>query len=123
MTQRLPRRRTVRKNLVAIDGTLDTVEGIRVEVVEKGRSPSPDHLQIRRRDGVVEYVYCHNPLCEAGGFSLGDVLRDMVRSRQTEFIGTNFCTGQEVAHPEVPDSQRSCRNRFEIQATLVYRDL
>lgn len=109
------------KNLIAIDGTLDPVDLLHISVWEKGRSASPFELRIQHRDAVREYVDCNNPLCKGGGFSLGNVLRDLVNGRQTEFIGTSFCTGQETPHPEVPEPVRSCRNRFEIQARLQFR--
>lgn len=103
----------MRKNLVAIDGTMDAVEGLHIHVVERGRRATPDDLHIRRVESVREHVPCHNPLCEGGGFSLGDVIRDWVRNRQEDFIGTSFCTGHE--------EQQSCHTRFEIQAALRYR--
>jgi len=115
------KRKSPSKNLVALDGTLDSVDKIAVRVVEKGRRASPYEIRIIHKDAVREHIDCSNPLCSGGGISLGDILRDMVRSRQTDFIGTSFCTGEEVPHPEVPEPVRSCRNRFEIEATLRFR--
>jgi hypothetical protein len=121
-TKNAAKHKPLSKNLVALDGTLDSVDRIGIRVVEKGRSPSPYEIRVIHKDAVRERIDCSNPLCEGGGISLGDILLDMVRSRQTDFIGTSFCTGEEVLHPEVPEPVRSCRNRFEIEATLRFRN-
>ncbi len=106
---------------IRIDGTLDRLGTFRVAIREKGPNADPMEVRMIRVDAVRERIPCHNPRCEGGGFSLGDLLRDLIHSRQSDFIGTSFCTGQEVAHPEVPESSRSCRNRLEIQASLRFR--
>jgi hypothetical protein len=116
------KRRAPTKNLVALDGTLDLIEKLDIRVIEKGRSASLYEIRMIHKDAVRERIDCSNPLCEGGGFTLGEVLRDMVRNRQADFIGTNFCTGQEKPHPEVPEPLRSCRNRFEVEATLRFRN-
>jgi hypothetical protein len=114
------KKRAPRKNLVAIDGTLDGVDRIRVHVREKGKDANPFDLQIIHRDAVREHVDCSNPSCYNGGISLGDLLREMVWGRQVEFLGTSFCTGQE-GDPEEPGPHPSCATRFEIDANLRYR--
>jgi len=108
------------KETIRIDGTLDRVESIRLSILEKGKNADPMERRILRVDAVRERVRCHNPLCQGGGFSLGDLLRDLVGSRQEEFVGTSFCAGQEQRHPEVEEF-RSCRTRYEVQATLRFR--
>jgi hypothetical protein len=122
MALRKPERKAAlpTKNLVAVDGTLDHVYRLRLSILERGRSADPMELRILRHDAVRERIECHNPLCEGGGFSLGDLLRDLVHGRQSEFIGTSFCTGQEQVHPEVEEF-RSCRTRFEVEAHIEFR--
>jgi hypothetical protein len=114
------KKRPPRKNLIAIDGTMDKVDRIRVVVHEKGKNASPYELRIVHRDAVREHVDCNNPVCFNGGISLGDLLREMVHGRQEEFIGTSFCTGQE-GDPELSGPHPSCATRFEIEAILRYR--
>jgi hypothetical protein len=114
------KKRPPRKNLVAIDGTLDAIDRLRISVRERGRDAEPFELRIHHKDAVREHVDCNNPLCYNGGFSLGDLLREMVRGRQNEFIGTCFCSGQE-GDPEEEGPHPSCATRFEIEATLRYR--
>ena len=120
LAERSEKKRAPRKNLVAIDGTLDGVDRIRVSIWEKGKEAYPFELKIQHKDAVREHVDCSNPSCYNGGICLGDLLREMVRGRQEEFIGTNFCTGQE-GDPEEPGLHASCPTRFEIEATLRFR--
>jgi hypothetical protein len=114
------KKRPPRKNLIAIDGTLDGVARLQISVQEKGTDASPFELRILHRDAVREHVDCGNPTCYNGGISLGDLLREMVRNRQENFIGTSFCTGQE-GDPEESGPHPSCPTRFEIEATLRFR--
>ena len=106
------------KNRIALDRTLDALSGLSIEVVEKGRRAWPTPYRLRHKDTIREFVVCHNPLCQGGGFSLGDVIRELVHSRQEDFIGTNFCIGQE----EIVGGTQSCRTRFEITAHLRFRN-
>ena len=114
------KKRPIRKNLVAIDGTMDKIDKLRVFVEEIGRDAELFELRIVHKESVREHVDCSNPACFNGGISLGDVLREMVAGRQEDFIGTCFCTGQE-GDPEEPGPHPSCATRFEIEATLHYR--
>ncbi len=114
------RKRAARRNLVAIDGTLDKLERVHISVKEVGRNAEPFELRVVHKDAVREFVECNNPDCFNGGFSLGNVLREMVLGRQEEFIGTNFCTGQE-GDPEEMRPHPSCHTRFEVQATIRFR--
>ena len=114
------KKKAPRKNLVAIDGTLDKLNRLAVTVKEVGINAEPFELHLVHKDAVREHVDCNNPACFNGGFSLGEVLREMVRSRQEEFIGTNFCTGQ-VGDPEEAGPHPSCPTRFEVEVRLRFR--
>lgn len=123
-----------RINRVAIDGTLDHFSRIKISVREKGHNAEPFELRIAHKESMREYVECHNPACFNGGFSLGDILREMAAGRQEEFIGTSFCTGQEGdpdattalasaqdSMAEEPGPHPSCATRFEIEASIRFR--
>ena len=105
---------------MAIDGTLDPLAKVRISVREKGVNAEPFEIRITHKDAVREHIDCNNPICFDGGFSLGDVLREMVAGRQEDFIGTSFCTGQE-GDPEDPRPHPSCATRFEIEASIRFR--
>ena len=106
--------------MIAIDGTMDKIDKLRVFVKEIGRNAEPFELRIIHKEAVREHVDCNNPVCYNGGISLGNMLREMVAARQEEFIGTSFCTGQE-GDPEELGPHPSCQTRFEIEAVLRYR--
>ena len=114
------KKRPVRRNMIAIDGTMDKIDKLRVFVKEIGRNAEPFELRIIHKEAVREHVDCNNPVCYNGGISLGNMLREMVAARQEEFIGTSFCTGQE-GDPEELGPHPSCQTRFEIEAVLRYR--
>lgn len=105
---------------MAIDGTLDAVEKFAILAREKGQGAEIFELRMAHKDAIREHLACHNPQCFSGGFSMGDLLRDLVRNRQEVFVGTGFCTGEE-GDPEDPGPHRSCPTRFDIEATLHFR--
>lgn len=108
------------RNLIQIDGTLETVDRLQIAISEKGRNASPYDLRWGQKDAVREQIPCHNPLCFDGGFSLGDLLRELARGRQGEFIGTCFCTGRE-GDPELPGPRPSCGTRYDVDIRLNFR--
>ena len=68
-----------------------------------------------------EYFDCSNPLCYNGGFSLGDILRSMIASRDTHKEDTRFCQGYEGS-PKGRRRYRDCMNSFRIKVDIEYRD-
>jgi hypothetical protein len=94
-TETHPKQAPEQKNLIALDGTLDRVQGLRLVIQEKGIEADPTQVRMHHRDSVKELIRCHNPNCFQGGFSLGNLLRELVRSRQEDYIGINYCKGYE----------------------------
>ena len=68
-----------------------------------------------------EYVDCSNPLCYNGGFSLGEILREMVRNRQTHFEGSRICQGYEGS-PKGRRKYRDCLNSWNIEVDITYHE-
>lgn len=99
---------------------MDVIWKMSIVVAEDGVNAEPFELRIIHREAIREHVDCNNPNCFNGGFSLGNVVREMVLNRQEEFIGTSFCTGQE-GDPDEETPHPSCATRFEIHATLRYK--
>jgi hypothetical protein len=106
------------RNRILVDGTLDALMRLRISVTEKGRGAEPFTWIMTARDAVRERVPCNNPDCFDGGFSLGDLLRELVRTGQSDYIGTCFCTGR-VGDPELIQERPSCETRFETEAHLT----
>jgi len=68
-----------------------------------------------------EYIDCSNPLCYNGGFSIGRVLREMVRNKETEKEGDAICQGYEGS-PGGRRKYRSCINFFQYKVKIKYKD-
>jgi len=68
-----------------------------------------------------EFLPCPNSKCYGGGFSIGEVIRDMVRNKETAKEGTGHCRGYEGS-PKGRKRYRDCRSRFTYKVSIVYRD-
>ena len=69
-----------------------------------------------------EYADCSNPLCYGGGISVGELLRSMVRERQTEGALRKMCRGYEGS-PKGQRRYRSCVHVFEVVARVTYKEV
>lgn len=99
------------------------IESLRVEVTEAGdgtgwMSPGP---RVYTETTAGEFVNCSNPVCFNGGFRLGHILRDMVRSRKTEHTGTAICQGNEGSR-KGRRIYRKCLNSFKYEIAVEYRE-
>jgi len=108
------------RNRIRIDGTLDALDGIDVQISEKGKDASPYRIQWHQKEMIREVISCGNRICFDGGFSLGDLLRELVLNRQDNFIGTNFCRGRE-GDPELGGPRPSCATRYDVEVKLSFR--
>jgi len=108
------------RNRIRIDGTMDPLDGIQVQIEEKGKRASPYLMLWHQKEMIREMIPCSNALCFDGGFSLGDLLRELVNNQQHNFIGTNFCRGRE-GDPERGGPRPSCETRFLVEVKLSFR--
>jgi hypothetical protein len=108
------------RNRILLDGTLDPLASLAISISEKGRNAEPFTVRMTAREAVRERIPCNNPDCFDGGFSLGDLLRELMRNGQADYIGTCFCTGQE-GDPEMPGPRVSCATRYSVEITLRRR--
>jgi len=95
------------------------IEALKVEVnvSEAGSGGSNRRYS---EDTLGEYVDCHNPLCFNGGLSLGAILRDMVRGRETSRDGSDLCQGYEGS-PKGRRKYRECLWFFRWKVEVQYR--
>lgn len=91
-----------------------TIEELKVKVEESGDGVSEWGRTRHYHTTVGEYVNCSNPLCYNGGFSIGQILRDMVEKEDTQREESKFCQGYEGS-PKGRRKYRSCTNSFRIQ--------
>lgn len=66
-----------------------------------------------------EFIDCSNPLCHNGGFSICQILRDIVQEKKTHSETLESCQGFEGS-PKFRKSQRSCLNHFKVTVDVEY---
>lgn len=66
-----------------------------------------------------EFIDCSNPVCYNGGFSIGEILREMVRHKKTHHEGMKLCQGYEGS-PKGRRRYRSCINHWKVTVDLEY---
>jgi len=81
----------------SFDKAFPEIEDVKVEVTESGEGIT--QLNRERIYGKQtfpgEYINCHNPMCYNGGFSIGEIIRDMIRNKQAELVTYKMCQGYE----------------------------
>jgi hypothetical protein len=68
-----------------------------------------------------EYIDCRNPLCYNGGFSIGQILREMVRKKQSDYEGSALCQGYEGS-PKGRRQYRSCTSHWKVKVHVNYKE-
>lgn len=97
------------------------IHAVRIEV-ETGHAPSGNPKRVFSGQHLPgEYVDCDNPLCYNGGFSIGEVLRDMVQKRERDREGRAICRGYEGS-PKGRRKYRDCVNFFRYKVRIDYRE-
>ena len=76
------------------------------------------HYNIETLHG--EYIDCINPLC-GGGFSIGSILREMGRTKETNKEVIKMCQGYEGS-PKGKIKYGKCVNRFIVKINIKYKD-
>ncbi len=99
------------------------IQSLRVEVTERGHGTEwmGPGARVYTETIAGEFINCSNTVCYNGGFRLGGILRDMVRSRETERTGTASCQGYERS-PKGRRKYRKCWNSFEYKIAVKYRE-
>jgi len=105
---------------VSFDEEFPQIEDVVVEVTESGHGVRRGSKKIHRKQRLREHINCNNPICHGGGFSIGAILREMVRSQQTELETTETCQGYEGS-PKGRREYGECPNFFEIKVSVKYK--
>ena len=108
---------------VSFDEAFPEIEDLTVEVEESesGISDLGKKYTFRKQDLPCEYIDCRNPLCYKGGFSIGSILHEMVRTKQTNLETSKVCQGNEGS-PKGRKIYRSCMNFFKIKVSIKYKE-
>ena len=110
-------------NKVSFEEAFPEIEDLIVEVEESGQGVSERNCKrtYRKQNLPGEYINCSNPLCYNGGFSIGSILREMIRNRQTELETSELCQGNESSL-KGRRIYRKCMNSFKIKVSIKYRE-
>lgn len=95
------------------DKAFPEVELISVKVKELEYSKLVNEVLLSEKSTIPEYINCHNPLCNKGGFHLMDIVREMNRKKETETKGHKLCIGNER-------KGRDCMHAFDYEIHLSY---
>jgi hypothetical protein len=108
---------------VGFDKAFPEIEDLTVKVKEIGHGVSDwnEESNYRKQYFPGEFINCRNPLCYNGGFSIGSILRDMVRNGQTEFETSKLCQGNEGS-AKGGRIYRKCMNFFKIIVSIKYKE-
>jgi len=104
---------------VSFDEEFPEIEDVKIVVRQSGRGIR-DWNSVSHYGKVGEYIDCANPLCYRGGFSIGDILRSMVRDRQEHYEGSHFCQGYEGS-PKGRRKYGPCMNGFHVTVDITYK--
>ncbi|AKI97035.1 hypothetical protein [Kosmotoga pacifica] len=108
---------------VSFEEAFPEIEDLTVEVEETGHGVSELNRKrtYRKQYFPGEYIDCSNPLCYNGGFSIGSILREMVKKRQTELETLKLCQGHEGS-PKGRRIYRKCMNFFKVKVSIKYKE-
>jgi hypothetical protein len=114
---------------VSFEKAFPQIERVRVEYKEQGRGIDrllgDDRTRVREHpsehDDFGEYINCSNPICYNGGFNIGEILREMVRGRETRREFTKGCQGYEGS-PQGRKRYRHCITFFKGVVTITYTE-
>ena len=108
---------------VSFDEAFPEIEDLTVEVEEFGHGISGwgQKFIYRKQNFPGECINCSNPLCYNGGFSIGSILREMARNKQTELETEKMCQGYEGS-PKGRKRYRDCSNSFKIKISIKYKE-
>ena len=100
------------------------IKSVRVRTEESGYSPSGMYFSKPsvteyNENSLGEYIDCSNPLCYGGGFSIGQILREMVDKKQTHNETFEPCRGYEGS-PKGRRRYRSCVNSWKVTVDIEY---
>ncbi len=102
--------------------TFPEIKSATVQVTEKGsfRSHSIQSKNCTYSEkNLGEYIDCNNPFCYNGGFSICNIVRDMVKDNKTHDESTEICQGYKGS-PKGKRNYGRCTNTWKVIVDLEY---
>jgi hypothetical protein len=106
----------------SFEDAFPTIATVKVVVNETNLTPTLDDefttgTTVYDNTHISEYHDCHCPECYNGGVSIGDLLRRMVSSNETESRVKAPCQGRGKK------SYGSCTHTFDMSAKIAYKPI
>lgn len=98
------------------------VDEIKIIVIESGKGIKEWNTK-RHFDkmNTGEYIDCRNPRCYNGGFSIGRIIKSMVKDNKEHLEEEQFCQGYEGS-PMGKRRHGNCYNTFHITIQIKYKE-
>ena len=106
---------------VSFEEAFPKIEDVKIVVEEDGKDVRDWNRKSHYGRDVGEFIDCSNLICYGGGFSIGSILRDMVRENKTHAEERKFCKGYEGS-PKGRDKYRDCINSFKVTVDIIYKE-
>ena len=106
---------------VSFNEAFPEIEDVTVDIEEVGYVAQYKGKRTYHKGSMDEYIDCSNPLCYNGGVSIGAILREIVRGKQTELTTSKMCQGYEVP-PKGRRRIRDCVNVFAVKVSIKYKE-
>lgn len=103
------------------DEVFPQIEDVEVTVQESGYGIIGDGVQIHKKNHFGEFIDCSNPCCYNGGFSIGSIIRDMVKNKKVELSTFLKCKGYKGS-PKGRKRYGDCVNTFTISVKIKYKE-
>ena len=103
------------------DKAFPGIESVRMEIKEIGSHEYRKRgISVYTKETFREYHDCTNTLCYNGGFSMGQIVREMIQDNKTHWEGNKICQGYEGS-PKGRRKYRKCVNMWSIKVDIEYK--
>ncbi len=102
------------------DSAFPDIEDLKVIVTQGGEGVSEWSRERYYSKGAGERVDCSNPLCHEGGFSLWEILGEMIGRRSAHKATSKARQGYEKSRSLIK-RRRKCSNRFKVIVDIQYK--
>ena len=98
------------------------IDKLKIEVIEDGEGINEYNREkhFTESNPPSEYIDCHNSRCYNGGVHIGQLLRYMTETNQTELESRKYCQGYEGS-PKGKIKYDECETTFNIKISIVFK--
>ena len=105
---------------ITFEEAFPSIDDLKVIVTEAGKTKSRSPETRKYTKPIGEYIDCTNPLCNGGGFSIANIIKGMVKDKETHCETTEVCKGSEGS-PKGVKIYGPCMNSFQVKVEVKYK--